>query len=121
MSQYNNQPKAFIAEEALPAYRRVKLGTAAGSVVFADADEKAIGVTMAAAAITEYVAVQMLVPTVKVTASAAITLHASVYARADGKVDDAGAGSGSTAIGLALEAALADGDIIECILDQDVV
>jgi hypothetical protein len=119
MSQYNNQPKAFVAGEALAAYRRVKLSS--GQVVYADADEKAIGVTLAAAASGAMVAVQMLVPTVKCTASAAITADAAIYARADGKVDDAGAGSGSAAIGIALEAALADGDIIECALEQDLV
>lgn len=121
MSQYNNQPKAFVAGEALPAYRRVKLDSTAGQVVFADADEKAIGVTMAAAASGEQIAVQMLVPTVKIVACAAVAANAAIYARADGKVDDAGAGSGSTTIGYALEAALADGDVIECILNQAVV
>lgn len=120
MSQYNNQPKAMIAGEALPAYRRVKLSSGT-TVVFADADEKAIGVTMAAAASGYNVAVQMLVPTVKLVASAAVAAGAAIYATADGKVDDAGAGSGSTTIGYALEAALADGDVIECVLNQSVI
>ena len=52
----------------------------------------------------------------KVTAAAAVTAAADIYGLADGKVDDTGDGSASTVIGKAVEAALANGDIIECVL-----
>ncbi len=121
MSQATSSVKSFTAGEALAAYRRVKM-SAAGTVSYADADEKAVGVTEAEAASGAYVPVRLLGGTThKVTASAAVTANASIYAQNDGKVDDAGAGSGSAAIGIALEAALADGDVIECLLTADYV
>lgn len=121
MSQATSSVKTFTAGEALAAYRRVKL-SAAETVSYADADEKAIGVTDGEAASGAHVAVRLLGGTThKATASAAVTANASIYATADGKVDDTGAGSGSTAIGVALEAALADGDVIEVILNATVV
>jgi hypothetical protein len=119
MSQEASSVKTFTAGEALARARRVKLSS--GTVVYADADEKAIGVTTAGVASGAMVGVRLLGgQTHKVTASAAVTACANIYATADGKVDDAGAGSGSTVIGVAIEAALADGDIIECILNADV-
>jgi hypothetical protein len=119
MGPYSSGAKTFTAGEALARGRRVKLSS--GTVIYADADEMAIGVTMADVASGEVVGVRLLGgQTHKVTASAAVTACANIYATADGKVDDAGAGSGSTVIGVAIEAALADGDIIECILNADV-
>jgi len=48
------------------------------------------------------------------TASAAITNGAELWGTASGKVDDADPGSGAKIGFVALEAATADGDIIEC-------
>jgi len=117
MSQECIGIKAFTAGEALAAYRRVKL-TAAGTVSYADADEPEIGVTEAAAASGARVAVALKGGrTHKCVAAGAVTVNAAIYGMADGKVDDTATGSGSAVIGLALETALADGDVIECILE----
>jgi len=116
MSQTVQNIMTRLAGEALALGRRVKLSS--GTFVYSDADEKAIGVTVISAAIGAPVAVEIAGgKTQKVCASAAITKDASIYARADGKVDDAGAGSDSAVIGVCLETALADGDLVECILN----
>lgn len=117
MSQFCIGTKSFVAGEALDAYRRVKLSSA--TVVYADADEAAIGVTAGAAASGASVAVDLFGNrTHKVTASAAVAADAVVYGKADGKVDDA---AGVYPIGIALEAALADGDIIEVCFNANAV
>jgi len=122
MSQYANDSRTFSAEEAIGDNIRVKLGTASQQVLIAGADEIEIGVTDGAAAINMPVKVRFKTAgTVRCTASAAVTTNTSIYATAAGKVDDSGAGSGSSAIGVALEAALATGDVIECILNPAVV
>lgn len=116
MSQTCVGVRGYVAGEALAIGRRVKL-TAANTVSYADADEACVGVTVAAAAISTMVPVAPKGgQTLKIAACAAVTAAAAIYGRADGKVDDAGAGSGSTVIGAAIEAALADGDLIECVL-----
>lgn len=113
MSQACEGTRTFVAGEALAAFRRVKL-TAANTVSYADADESCIGVTIEAAASAASVSVRLMGgQTCKVVASAAVTAAAAVYGVADGKVDDAGAGSDSVAIGMAVAAALANGDVIE--------
>lgn len=107
--------KTFTAGENLEAYRRVKISSGS-SVVYADAKEPAIGITQAKADNGDMIAVRLLNDkgTFKMTASAAITALAVVYGKDDGKVDDAaGAGLTGSGIGVALEAATADGDIIE--------
>jgi len=49
MSQFNIGSKAFVAGEALEAYRRVKLSTGSGTQVeYADAGDAFIGITAAA-------------------------------------------------------------------------
>lgn len=111
------------AGEALAAHRRVKVesGTVADpvEVVYADAGEQHIGTTEAAAADTTYVAVRPrnMDGSVLVTAAGAFSRGATLYGAADGKVDDTSSG---TAIGIALEAATADGDVVE-MLDMTVI
>ena len=113
MSQACEGTRTFVAGEILLAYTRVKL-TAANTVSYADADESCIGVTIEAAASGAPVSVRLMGgQTCKVLAGGAVTAAAAVYGIADGEVDDAGAGSDSVAIGMAVEAALADGDVIE--------
>src|SRR5574343_27922 len=93
MSQFTISPKSFTAGEALAAFRRVKLSTT--SAVYADQADTGnfIGFTLAAGA--------------------------SLYAADDGKVSDTASGA---AIGVAMEAAGADGDVVEvlCIAQTSV-
>jgi len=112
--QTENANKPFTAGEALAAFRRVKLSDGT-TVVYADADEPAIGITQAAAASGASVTVRLLnaAGTFKMTAGAAITVNKVVYGLADGKIDDLSTGVPGVAVGVALEAATADGDIIE--------
>lgn len=114
MSQQNESGlKAFTATEALEAYRRVKLTTSSGTAVeYADAGEEFIGITQNAVAIGEMVTVALrsAARTYKAVAAGVVAVGAAIYGAADGKVDDAVSG---TAQGTALEAATADGDVIE--------
>ncbi len=106
---------ALQAAAALEAYRRVKLD-GSGYAAYAGANEPAIGVTQGKVAAGEKVGVRLLNDrgTFKMVASAAITQLATVYGTANGKIDDpAGAGDVGGAIGIALETATADGDVIE--------
>ena len=118
MSQYNEGPKAFIATNDLEACRRVKLTAGKGDAVeYAGAGESFIGITAAKVAAEEEVSV-ILKPdgrTYKVTAAEALAAGATLYGGADGKVQDTVSGD---AIGIALEAATADGDIIEALLNK---
>ena len=118
MSQENLGQKAFIAGEALEAYRRVKLASAVGdTVVYADAGEEFIGITAAAADLNERVTVNLRSAsrTYKVTAAGAFAAGAVLYGANDGKVDDAVSG---TAQGTALEAATSDGEIVEALCNN---
>lgn len=104
------------AGEALGAYRRVKVesGTAKDpvEVVYADAGEQHIGTTEAAAADTALVAVRpRTMPGSRLGVAAdSFARGATLYGAADGKISDTSSGS---AIGIALEAASADGDVVE--------
>ena len=102
------------AASALAIYRRVKLDSS-GYAAYADAGEPAIGITQAAAASGAQVAVRLLngAGTFKMTAGAAITALKPVYGLASGKIDDAVVAGLSHSLGIALEAATADGDVIE--------
>lgn len=110
--------RTFTSGEALAANRLVKLSS--GTVVYADATDYPIGVTERAALTSgDPVAVRLAnaAGTVELTASAAVTAGATLYGTNDGKVDDADPGSGKK-VGMALEAATANNDIIECMLVQ---
>lgn len=116
MSQQNNGLKAFKATSAVVAYRRVKYD-GAGAVSYAGVGEVWIGVTQAAGAAGDFVTVLLrtAIGTCKVCAAEALADGATLYAAANGKVKDTASG---TLTGIALEAALADGDIIEALLYQ---
>jgi hypothetical protein len=113
----NSGYRTFTAGEALAGYRRVKIKPATSAtppeVVYADAGEQHIGVTQQAVASGAAVAVRLrTVPgTCEMTAAEAFAVGAVLYGADDGKVQDTSAGS---AIGQAVEAATADGDIVEC-------
>ena len=113
MSQENVGIKAFTAGEALEAFRRVKLSAGSGTQVeYADAGEEFIGITAAAAASGDSVSVIMRSAsrTHKAVAAEVLAAGAVIYGANDGKVQDTVSG---TAQGIALEAATADGEVIE--------
>lgn len=120
MSQQNELgAKAFTANEALEAFRRVKLDTGSGTaVVYADAGESFIGITQKKTACGSSVAVALAHAgrTYKLVASEALAVTAVLYGADDGKVKDTAGGHDT--IGTALEAASADGSIIEGRLDN---
>jgi len=112
MSQYTEgNVKAFQSAEALAAFTRVKLDSA-GDVLYADARDDCIGSTEKAVADDTLCPVRLKSAsgTRKLTASGAISIGDKVYGDADGKITATPKGIG---FGIALEAATADGDIIE--------
>ena len=110
MDSYRNfGPLTGTAGEDLAIFRRVKLS--AGTLVYADAGEAHIGVTIDAVdsgAPVAYLPVNWP-GVIQMTAAGAITAYADIYGAADGKIDDAAVG---TKIGVAMQAATADGDMI---------
>jgi hypothetical protein len=108
----NEGMKAFTAGEDLSAYRRVKLSS--GEVVYADADEAAVGITQNACLDGESVTVRLITAgkTFKVEAGEAITTGSLCYGLADGKVGDTDPGAGLPRF-RALQAASGTGSIIE--------
>lgn len=103
----------FTAGEALAVNRLVKLHTD-GTLLYADAGEEAIGVTLAAADSAASVAIRLSGALTRFTgvASEAIAVGSVVFTAADGKVADT---ASATRIGVAQSAAAADGDAITVI------
>lgn len=114
MSQQNdNGIKTFRAGVAIGQFVRVKL--VSGVLQIAGAGEVGIGITQAEAfAANDPIAVKLWSApgTFKMIASAAITSGAEVKPMASGKCDDSGT---DLSLGVALEAASANGDIIEVV------
>ncbi len=107
----------FTAGEALLPKRRVKIEsgttTTPPEVVYADAGEQCIGITgNEAIADGDPVSVTPfnLQGSYEGTAADSFSVGATLYGAADGKISDTSSGS---AIGIALEAATADGDIVQ--------
>jgi glycine cleavage system H lipoate-binding protein len=116
MSQENIGIKAFVAGEALEAYRRVKLMAGSGTQVdYADAGVAFIGITAAAAALGEMVSVVLKTTgrTFKLCAAGAIAVGGDFYGALDGKISATVSGSIQ---GKVLEAPASDGEIVETIL-----
>ncbi len=116
MSQFNIGSKAFVAGEALEAYRRVKLSAGSGTQVeYADAGEASIGFTAVAVAVNEMVSVDLKTTgrTFKVVANGAIAVGGNFYGANDGKVSVTVSGSIQ---GRVLEAPASDGEVIEGLL-----
>ena len=109
--QIEGNTKTFTTAEALNAFCRVKLDSSA-DVVYADAGEDWIGTTEEYAASGADVAVRLRSAsgTRKMLVAGAVSIGDIVYGADDGEIDDAPTGE---AVGRALEAATADGDIIE--------
>jgi len=110
---YREQLRDYTAGEALAKRRLVKLSES--TIIYTDAGEEFIGVTEYAIASGASGAVRGKHESAshEVTASGAITAGKPIYPAADGKVSMTPAGK---SIGFALEAATADGDIIEAVL-----
>lgn len=110
----------FTAGEALAQFRRVKLKSGSTTVPlqveYADKNEKSIGYTETAAASGALVAIRPHnMPGTRIaTASEALAAGAVIYGADDGKVSDTA--TSAATLGLALEAATADGDQIEILL-----
>ena len=102
----------LVAGEALPAKARVKLSGV--TLVFADDEDHAIGVTEYAVGSGEDCACRLINAggTFECIAAGAITAGAAIYGAVDGEVE----ATGTRSVGFALAAATADQDIIECIL-----
>lgn len=111
-SENENGVKSFTAGEALEAYRRVKLSS--GTVIYADAGDRYIGVTLAVVANGDTAAVKLRnhPGTYKMECAGAVTSGATVYSANDGMVDDAFAANGES-IGIALDTGDGAGSIIE--------
>lgn len=110
MAQFNDTGYGTVTLSAtVPQFGRV---TAAGAL--AGATDQDIGVTMQAGVSGDVVSVAYVNKqgTHKAIAASSITLGAKVHTAASGKVNDTQA-TGSFLRGLAMEAANADGDIIE--------
>jgi hypothetical protein len=116
MKKESLSPMTMTSGAALEAYRRVKL-SAELTVIYAGAGEEFIGVTLEKVASGAPVAIALRegARTFKMVAAGPVALNAVIYGAADGKIDDAVNG---TAQGTALEAATADGDVIECLLNN---
>lgn len=112
----NAGSRAFTAGEALLEKRRVKIKsgttTTPPEVEYADAGEQHIGITEADCASGGVVAVKLRTESgsCEGVAAEALAKGATLYGANDGKIQDTSSGS---AIGVALEAATADGDVIE--------
>ncbi len=118
MSKYNEGRGTFQAGEALAEKTRVKVEsgtvTVPPEIVYADAGEDHIGVVEYAVADGDMVAVRLGnnagTYECMVTVDSAIAYGTVLYGAADGKLSDASSGS---ALAIAMEAAIADDDIIE--------
>lgn len=112
-SENSSGLRTFQATAAAIAHgARVKVDSN-GLISVAAAAEAAVGVTTEYVAASGYGTVKLFTApgTYLCIAASAVTRGSQLYPAASGKVDD----SGTTLIGLvALEAASADGDLIEC-------
>jgi len=124
MAVWTHGPKTFSVASAIPLYTRVKLSSSSGTQVEAAGDnEVGIGVVCGieqgkgTSASGDVVTVHLhnLGGTVKVIASEAFAAGATLFGAADGEVTDTDGGS-DTQIYTALEAATADGDIVEALI-----
>ena len=115
MSQYvDSNTRTFTADEAIAQHLRVKLDSD-GRVTVAGLADKEVGTAMTAAyAAGDVITVKLRTGagTHKMVAIEALAVGATVYTEANGKVQDTAAAT-SFQVGTALEAATADGDVIE--------
>jgi len=119
--QYVTTPtKSFLnGATAIDKYLRVKVSSSV--LAAAGATDAEIGVTSARVEASEHgsVILRTAQGTCPMVASGAVSAWAAVYTAASGKVSATEA-SGAYQIGVAMEAATADGDIIEVLRDAHV-
>lgn len=111
--------KAFEADEAIPQFARVKLDSD-GKVTVAGLTDKEIGTAIDPAfAAGDIIGVKLrsAAGTHKMIAVEALNAGATLYTEAAGKVQDT-AQATAFQLGTALEAATADGDIIEVLYNS---
>jgi hypothetical protein len=114
MSQYvDSNTKAFTSAGTIKQYARVTLGSG-GTITEAGLAVKDIGTAMEPAVSGDVISVRLRTAngTHKMIAVEAVAAGATLYTEAAGKVQDT-AEATAFQIGTALEAATADGDIIE--------
>jgi hypothetical protein len=119
MSQYvDGNTKAFTAAGTIAQYARVLLGSG-GTITTAGLTDKEIGTALEPAASGDTITVRLRTAagTHKMIAIEALAIGATVYTEASGKVQDT-AQATAFQVGTALEAATADGDIIEVLYGQ---
>jgi len=120
MSQFvDGNYKTFVADEAIDVHLRVKLDSD-GRVTVAGLTDKDIGTAVTPAfAAGDNVTVKLRTGsgTHKMVAIEALAVGARLYTETGGKVQDT-AQATSFQLGTALEAATADGDIIEVLYDM---
>lgn len=116
MSKSNNNPGlTLVATNAIVAYVLAKLASGEAVVATATATDEAVGVTTEGVAAGALVGIRLLSSgTTKIVASGAIAAGAVVYQAAGGKVSALPVAAGTyRRVGIALNAAAADGDVIE--------
>lgn len=115
--QYDSGTKTFVADAAIAQFARVVFESD-GRVVTAGLTEVGIGVAQTPAfAAGDAISVKLYNSggTFKMRASEALAVAATLYTESDGEVQDT-AQATAVPFAQALEAATADGDIIECVL-----
>jgi hypothetical protein len=115
--QYDSGKKTFIADAAIAQFARVVFESD-GRVVTAGLTEVGCGIAQTAAfAAGDAIDVKLWNSqgTFKMRASEALAVAATLYTESDGEVQDT-AQATAVPFAQALEAATADGDIIECLL-----
>jgi hypothetical protein len=117
MSQENvSGTKTFLTSEAIADYLRVKLS--GGALAIAGAGERSLGTNVggyAASGKPCTVGLRNMTGTRKMVAAGAIAQGARIYPAAGGKVNDVAIGNSE---GIALQAATANNDVIECMYDE---
>jgi hypothetical protein len=115
--QVDSRTRTFIADAAIAQFARVVFESD-GRVVTAGITEVGVGIAQSPAfAAGDAIAVKLWNSdgTFKMIAVEALAVGATLYTEAAGKVQDTAAAT-SVPFAQALEAATADGDIIECVL-----
>ena len=115
--QYDSGTKTFVADAAIAQFARVVFESD-GRVVTAGLTEVGIGVAQTPAfAAGDAISVKLYNSggTFKMRASEALAVAATLYTESDGEGQDT-AQATAVPFAQALEAATADGDIIECVL-----
>lgn len=117
MSQMNAEAvKSFPCDIAIAKHTRVKLSS--GKLAVAGVAEKELGTllqqtfALSGSTVNAPVLLRTAQGTCKMLAASAITAGTAVYTAASGKMNDTAA-TGSFYVGEVLEAAAADGDIVE--------